>query len=57
MTNEGTITCDLVLIQAKNEKEIELKRKEDPAQIKTKDWNETEWNNEPFLLNLLRTVA
>lgn len=57
MTNEGTITCDLVLIQAKNEKEIELKRKEDHAQIKTKDWNETEWNNEPFLLNLLRTVA
>ena len=42
MTNEGTITCDLVLIQAKNEKEIELKRKEDHAQIKTKDWNETE---------------
>ena len=37
MTNEGTITCDLVLIQAKNGKEIELKRKEDPAQIKTKD--------------------
>lgn len=57
MTNEGTITCDLVLIQAKNGKEIELKRKEDPAQIKTKDWNETEWNNEPFLLNLLRTVT
>ena len=57
MTNEGTITCDLVLIQAKNEKEIELKRKDAPAQIKTKDWNETEWNNEPFLLNLLRTVA